>query len=149
MGEPLKNQYEWENHRKGWNNFFLDTGVGRGVSRDQRTLQSGLTRVAPGYIQPKVVVLDTTSPLCSSQSKEWKIGSFQWHCLSKNSEIWLGERRTWSHSKWQFHVTFCSWLATCIINQDINWFFPEKLMIKEYCKLIVKEAWLATLNQKW
>ena len=56
------------------------------------------------------------------------------YCWSKNLIIWLHERHNWLHPT-KSSSAF-SWWPTPWKKHDINLFFPEKLMIKESCKLI-------------
>ena len=78
-----------------------------------------------------VVVLNVTFTRWLSPCKILKIsnGSFHFYCWSKNSLTWLDERHNKPH-KCYFHYLHVK------IHTKITWFFPQILMIKEFCNLI-------------
>ena len=92
--------------------------------------------------------LDKLSP-CRKSKKSFD--SFQRYCWSKNPVIWLNKRYTWPHPTKSGSLRCYLPLTNTLIQKiyEINWFFPEILMIKKSCSLTGKEAQLATPNQKW
>ena len=120
---------------------------------DQRILQYDWTRHTTGHIQPKVVVSNPSFSWWLSPCKKNKVSIdfFQVHWWSKNSTIWLDERHNWSHPTKSESLR--SFLLLMVISMqklwDINWFFPQTLMLGESCNLIEWEIQLATPIQNW
>ena len=120
---------------------------------DQRILESDWTSGKPSGTQPRMVVLDVTFPWWLSPRKKLKIsiGFFLWYCWSKNPAVWLDKKYHWPHptkggNLWNYLPFITNFMQK---TKDINWFFPEKLLIKESWCLIGWEVKMTTPNQNW